>query len=297
MDFLTDATKKERRSLLATGSVGIVVGWLKIFPTEIDLLGIKFQSPALPLTAIVVLCAVIGYFLVKFFLSYMYERSDREMQKIASQILEGKTAIDIARVEQEIRDLSQDISEKRNLAMKQLEHETNRLALAESQIRVNVDTVYESNMELIRQDEARIKGRLERLDAEAMRFGQAKYLESKNAILGDAADIQGRILEIQGRRETELAAKLKDFENDRTNSKQLHEATLRALDLRGEEVIAKTRFVGQWKQAHKTSQYVSPVYKFLEVAFPLLLGILAIGFLTWLGFHPPEPKPISLPNF
>jgi hypothetical protein len=52
MDFLSESTKKERRNLLATGFAGIIVAQLKIYPTDIELAGLKFHSPELPLIAV-----------------------------------------------------------------------------------------------------------------------------------------------------------------------------------------------------------------------------------------------------
>lgn len=62
MDFLSENTKKERRNLLAAGFAGIIVGQLKLYPTDIELVGVKFHSPELPLIAVGGLCAAITYF-------------------------------------------------------------------------------------------------------------------------------------------------------------------------------------------------------------------------------------------
>ena len=104
LDGLSETTKKERRSLLATGFAGIIVTQLRIYPTEIDVLGLKFQSPDLPLIAVGGLLATIAYFLVKFYLSSQFELASAETSRLAGQIREGKTEMDVAREEEELNE-------------------------------------------------------------------------------------------------------------------------------------------------------------------------------------------------
>lgn len=96
MDIISDGAKKERRNLLGAGFVGIIVAQLKIYPTEIDLVGLKFQSPELPFIAIGSLCAAIAYFLTKFYSSYLYEQYFSTRAALAMQISEGSLSLDIS---------------------------------------------------------------------------------------------------------------------------------------------------------------------------------------------------------
>lgn len=86
MDILSEATKKETHSLLAAGFAGIIVGQLKVYPTDIELVGVKFHNPDLPLIAVGGLCAALVYLLIKFCFSYLYEQSSSQTQILAMQI-------------------------------------------------------------------------------------------------------------------------------------------------------------------------------------------------------------------
>ena len=137
MDFLSDSSKKEKRSLLAAGCAGIVIGLSKIYPTEINFAGLRFDSLSLPIVLIATLGTVTLYFMFKFCLSHLYEWSDAEMERIPREIRHGKVAMDIGRLEQHATTLLKESEDKRKLAAAQLAHENNRLsivALAATQI-------------------------------------------------------------------------------------------------------------------------------------------------------------------
>ena len=287
---------------MASGATGILVGFLKIYPTDIELAGLKFHSPDLPITAIVALGVVISYFLIKFFLSYKYEQSDREMQKIADQILKGKAAIDIARVEQEVRDLTRHVTEQREKAMK--EREQNDKWFPEEERRINEKTVaeYERIMQTLEKEEHDATENLDKLlmendDGIHTKYGDDLFKESKQFHLDSLAKIPNRRAEAQVNRDKDLETKLTHLENDKARRLSTHDAIVRELNEKGEEIISKTKFIADWKQVHRTARFVSPAYEFIEFHFPLLVGLVAIGFLAWLGFHPPLPQPILLPGF
>jgi hypothetical protein len=69
LDFASEATKKERRNLLASGYAGVIVSRLGSIPTEIDLLGLKFNSPDLSWVVILGLIGLTAYSLFKFLTS------------------------------------------------------------------------------------------------------------------------------------------------------------------------------------------------------------------------------------
>jgi hypothetical protein len=135
MDFPSEATKKEKRSLLATGFAGIVISIVKVFPPEIDVLGMKLISPNLPFVAVGALCVINAYLLIKFFTSYRYEWSQAEVERLVDQIRQGKTTMDLGQEEEGLKQQSLDVIEKRTTAQKQEEHESNRLAAIENKIK------------------------------------------------------------------------------------------------------------------------------------------------------------------
>ena len=102
MDFLSESTRKEKRNLLASGFVGLIVSTLKILPEEFETLGIKFSSTELPVVFIIGLIATTAYFWLKFSISYSYERTQAKFDRLATQIREGKTSLDISEQETEL---------------------------------------------------------------------------------------------------------------------------------------------------------------------------------------------------
>ena len=123
MHYPSDTTKKERRNLLATGFIGIIVAQIRVYPNEIELIGLKFQSPDLPFIAIGALCAATIYFLIKFGSSCLYERSNVETESLSREIREGRTAMDIAHEEQTLNELLRDLVRQTKLLESQDQHE------------------------------------------------------------------------------------------------------------------------------------------------------------------------------
>src|SRR5437868_1099443 len=101
-EFLSETTRKERRSLLATGSVAILVAWLELDQTEIELAGFKFHDAHLPALMGMSLLATVTYMLAKFCFSYWHGKFNSQMESYAAQIRQGKTELDINRVEKQI---------------------------------------------------------------------------------------------------------------------------------------------------------------------------------------------------
>ena len=64
-DPLSDLSRKERRSLLATAAVGLVIVEADVLPSKISALGIEFDSTNQAVLLIAIAC-VIGYFLSAF---------------------------------------------------------------------------------------------------------------------------------------------------------------------------------------------------------------------------------------
>ena len=129
MDFLSESTKKERRNLLSTGFAGIIVAQLEIESTDTAWVGVglKLHSPELPLIAVGGLLATITYFLIKFWSSYLYERSSSEREALTAQILEGKMTMDISKEAEALNDLLRTLIQQRAALQLQQEHEEKRI--------------------------------------------------------------------------------------------------------------------------------------------------------------------------
>ena len=207
MDFLSDSSKKEKRSLLAAGCGGIVIGLLKIYPTEINFAGLRFDRPSLPIAFIAALGTVTLYFMCKFWLSLIYERSDAEMERIATEIRDGKVAMDIGRLKQDAANLLKESEDKRKLADAQLEHENNRLAIQEKKFTEEISSQYENEMVKLQGLEEKMKTALEELEKDPEKYGKALYLESKQAHMADLAQIQDTRLQAEKRKIYTLAEK------------------------------------------------------------------------------------------
>jgi len=148
MDFLSDTTKKDRRNLLAAGFAGIIVAQLRVYPTEMDVVGLKFQSQDLPLIAVGGgLCAAIIYFLIKFYSSFLYEQSSAITKALAIQIREGKTAMDIAREEEALNEQARVFIQQRQVIQTQQENEERRIKSLQDKIGQD-DIAHEASLKI-----------------------------------------------------------------------------------------------------------------------------------------------------
>ena len=295
MDFLSDTAKKERRNLLGASFAGIVISWLRIYPAEIDLFGLKFHSSDLAKTVIIALIAVIAYFLVRFTLSYIFEQAGNELERISLKIRDETTSIDIVRVEHELRDLMREIEEKTTLINAQVEHEQNRLAMAEEKLRVDLDANHKSSLDNLNCEMAELINR--RQELENRKTDAANVRPELKNIVAMLGSVDLRRSELETRRKDELRITLRDVDNERANILKMYEVTAKEVRQKWEEAGAKALFVKEWRRAHKTSSNIMPLHWFFEFPFPLLFALISIACLAWLGFHPPESKPISLPDF
>lgn len=134
MDFPSETTKKERRNLLAAGYAGIIVAKLKIFPTEVEALGMKFGSVDLPFVVVAGLGLATVYFLIKFTSSYLYEWSQSESERLIAQLREGKTSMDVSREEETLQSISRDLIEKRRATRAQIEQDRKYIEDLQAQI-------------------------------------------------------------------------------------------------------------------------------------------------------------------
>lgn len=296
IDFPSEGTKKERRSLLASGFAGIIIGFLRIKPTEIEVLGMKFSNPDLPLVAIGALAATIVYLCVKFVTSYFYEWSRLEKLNLVVQIREGQSATDVMKEEETTRQLSLHVIEQRKIVQKRMENDENRFKEREKAL-FDFDAIYSNAMQELDKERA---GLLEKysdakhdMNNPAIAILRPGYLST---LEGEISDLENRKNKLRAVTKADQEKKLADLEQERKQRAELNAAELRQLDSWDADAITRSLSIVKWKKAHKTSDVVSPVNRFLELIFPLLVAGVGLGFLGWLAFHFPDPKPpISLP--
>jgi len=298
MDFLSDTARKEKRSLLATGCVGILVAWLGVNQTDIELAGFKFQDPHLPKLISLSLLAAITYFLAKFCSSYLYERFSSEMKSLATQISEGKTAMDINREEKEIMEASRILIEEQKTFQAQQENEKRRLAELQATIEKN-DTAHEAELKSLDINRNELESALK--EASGPNYVQIPSMNMSidpgqipQQILGWEKRKSEAIINRHNVRQNELEH-LKDEENRSEANEKARQAKVKA-DV--EALDLKRVSVFRWRQANKGAMIVGPLHSLLDVGLPILVGLTAIGFLTWFLFHLPPPSiPLSPPEF
>lgn len=300
MDFLSDTTKKERRNLLAAGFAGLIVAQLKIYPTDIELAGLKFHSPELPLIAIGGLCAAITYFLIKFCSSYLYEQSSAKTESLVIQIQEGKTAMDIAREEEALNEQARGFIQQRQVIQKQQENEARRIKSLQEKIDQE-DSAHEISLKIMYQKRSDLEQALTKEDYQLAE----KYIHAPQSTSLDKGRIEKEIKMLEEsltsylrQRETKRQQDVQNLENEKNSRNQMYEAGVRMLEINQSALDQKRKAIVQWKQAHTTIGIVSPFHRFLELYLPILVGVIAVGGLISLMLHfPPPPTPPSLPEF
>jgi len=297
MDFLSDTARKEKRSLLATGSVGILVAWLRVDQTEIELAGFKFHNTNLPALIGLSLLAAITYFLAKFCFSYFYERFNSEMKLYAAQISEGKTAMDINREEKEILEASRILMEQQAVFQAQQENEKRKLAELQAKIDKN-DTAHEAALKSLDINRNELEAALK--EASGPNYVQIPSMnlsidpgQIPHQILGWEKRKSEAIINRHNTKQNELDH-LKDEENRSEANEKARQAKVKA-DV--EALDLKRVSVSRWRQASKGATIVGPLHLLLDVGLPILVGLAAISLLTWFLFHlPPPSPPASLPE-
>lgn len=291
MDFLSESTKKERRNLLATGFAGIIVAQLKIYPTDVELVGLKFHSPELPLIAVGGLCAAIIYFLVKFYTSFLYEQSSALRNALATQIREGKTAMDIALEEESLNNQERHLMQQIQILQRQQEHEEKRIKILQDKI--DQDAIaHEVALKITDQKRRDLDQAL------------AQHVPTPDEVSIFKSRIEKEIKLLEESRESYLRQReikhqqdVENLENEKNNRKEMHEVQDRKLDSDEIDVAEKRKSILRWKQVHTVIGRVSPLHLFLEIHLPLLIGVIAIYGLGSLMLHfPPPPIPSPLPD-
>lgn len=304
MDYLSDSTKKERRNLLAAGFAGIVVAQLKIYPTEIDVLGLKFQSSDLPFVAVASLCAVIAYFLVKFYLSFLYERSSAQTKALAAQIREGRMAMDIAREEEELNEQARALIQQREVVRKQQENEDARIKRLQDKLDeeaiANVGSLQAMDQKKNDLERALIEQKPELAmiylpPVQQIRDFDTLWKSIVEKELKMTVENRASFLVQTGRKRQEG---IENLENEKNQRKEMYEAQSRELEINETLYEGKRQSIAEWKRVHALAGRVSPIHLFLEIQLPLLVGSIAIWCLISLMLHfPAPPNPPSIPEF
>ncbi|MCX5724030.1 MAG: hypothetical protein NTX84_05855 [Nitrospirae bacterium] len=303
MDFLSDTTKKEKRNLLAAGFTGTIVAQLKINRTEIDFVGFKLHSEELPVVVVASLCAAIAYLLIKFCSSYLHERCHSDMDALAAQIREGKTGIDIAQAEKEIKESMHLLVEQQRSFLAQQEHEETRLAGIRAKIGQG-DSAHDAALKIL---EAKKNEFAQALGALQSPFGSEHFDRVHIQSLGYSIDqkrIQGELekldrswAEYSRDRQTARQKEVEHLQREQHRSKERQQARAANMALDEEAITAKRLSVSKWRHAQRGATVVTPLHLFLDVYLPILVGLTGLASLGWLAFHLPEPKPITLPFF
>lgn len=295
MDFPSETTKKERRNLLAAGYAGIIVAKLKIFPTEVEALGMKFGSVDLPFVVVAGLGLATVYFLIKFTSSYLYEWSQSESERLIAQLREGKTSMDVSREEETLQSISRDLIEKRRATRAQIEQDRKYIEDLQAQID-NYASNAESALTIMRKKRQKLADALGHIYRENKELYGSEFTEEERKTRKELAALDRQIKELEGSNAGNPAALIEKLETEKRQRPLLWDESNRKLEISENEVASKINWIQCWKRAHKTSQKVSRVHSFLEFYFPIIVGLLGIGSLLWFGINPPQPKVFLLPD-
>ena len=109
--------------------------------------------------------------------------------------------------------------------------------------------------------------------------------------------LENSILGASDNRQKEKQREL-DYLRDEVNRSEVNEK-VRQFELgKSMEALDQKRMsVSSWRQANRGAAIVGPLHWITDVGLPILIGLGAIGFLTWFLFHlPPPPIPVSWPE-
>lgn len=281
---------------MAAGFIGIVVAKLKIYPTEIDIWGLKFHSPDLPFVVIGSLCAVIGYFLIKFLFSYLFEKSSSSNSLLAEQITAGKISLDIDRAEEELDLVAQ------GLLIQQDSHRT-----LQENARETIKSLQEQFAQVDMSHTARLKAHDEKISAarEFLAKNPDDPIQLNESVSSARGNHENALLALEDARmtylldrEDRLLKEAASLKSEIDNAKVLSERLARDMTKDEKSFHGKRDNILEWKKQHRAVGRITPFHLALEIWFPILLGLCAILSLGYLMFHlPPPPKPLLLPEF
>ncbi|OQW66502.1 MAG: hypothetical protein BVN28_00655 [Nitrospira sp. ST-bin4] len=295
MDYLSETTRRERRSLLAAGFTGCILFLLKKFPAKFEVAGMKFETPELPYIAVGALIVAILYLLVKFSASCVYERFSATKTAHELLIRERKTNLDILREEEALAQEEQGLEERKRVTRLQLEADENRINGLQIEM-IEAETSY---VKQLGEADKKMKQFQEILATQP-----GRQVRSLGGTLKDRREIETRIRELKEGQESLLKTikeehekKAFNVEDARNRLDELRKAYTKELQITEGGLNQRRMQIRQWHQADKVVGTISPFHLFLEIYLPLLVGVVAIGTLTYLMFHfPPAPMPPSMPE-
>ncbi|HXX75154.1 MAG TPA: hypothetical protein VEI50_08490, partial [Nitrospiraceae bacterium] len=245
MEYLSDATKRERRSLLATAFAGVIIALLKNFPTEFEVVGMKFQSPDLPFIAVGGLCVVIFYLLIKFSSSYLYERSSATKTALEPLISERKTTLDIIREEESLAEEAQGLAEKEKVIRLQQEGDERQISDLQQKMKAE-EIAHVARLKITDQQINELEQML------AIQAGQ--QVRTLDRTLHDRGDIEkqlGRLKEDRlsyvKQREMKYQQEVFNLENERNRSNELRKALIKDLQNSEGGLNERRRHILRWK--------------------------------------------------
>lgn len=279
--LLSDNTRKERRTLLALGFVGIIVAQFKIYPTQIDVLGLKFDSPDLPFIAVSSLCLAIAYFTARFSFSCLYEVSASYRDDIVAKINAEETAIQF-----EAETTFMELDAKRERRRRFFEEERIQ---TEERIKVLQEKINQEEMAVVNYKKV-YAGKTQSL--ESLLYQPSRDIQPNKKKNLSIEEIQRKLQMF----EEEYLGYVKKSENIR---KQLADELEREksdwndLENNLTRDLAKMESIydkAHWNQSllftvSRRMQNVYPLHICLEIWLPILLGVVAIGSLVYRILH------------
>lgn len=294
MDFFSDTTKKERRSLLVAGSIGILVPWLTIDQTEMELVGLKIHQPNLPLMIVVSLCVAVTYLLVKFWFSYVHDQSSA--MKAAHETLLNERNSPLA-IEEGIAEEERGLIEKKKLIRLQEEKEERRIAVHQEEMKEN-DLSYEAGLK-ISDKEINEKEQVLAKSAE-------QYVRYPDGTLVDRDQVEINLKKLKDARldfvrnmGVRRQQDIENLENEKNRWSELQKGLARELQNSTAGLNERRKHLLLLRQAEKILRRISPLQRSLEIYLPLIVGVVSVCSLIYKFYamlYCPPPSPPSFPE-
>lgn len=213
-------------------------------------------------------------------------------QALAQQIREGKTAMDISQEEKELNDWLRRLIQQRKILQNQQENEEKRITGLQETIDQD-DITHEAALKVMEQKRRDL--------AQAL----ANSVPTPDDVLTPPNYFEKQIEKLEEdlavyvfQREKARTKDIENLENEKSRWKALYEAQEGQLNSEEEAANHKRKAIEKWKGAHTTVARVSPLHQFLEIYFPIIMGVIAIWSLISAMLHfPLPPNPPSLPGF
>lgn len=296
MDFFSDTTKKERRSLLVAGSIGILVPWLTIDQAEMELVGLKIHQPNLPLMIVVSLCVAITYLLVKFWFSYVHDQSSAMKAAHETLLNERNSPLDI---EEGIAEEERGLTERRKVIRLQEENERRQIADHQEEVKAK-DLSYEASLK-ITDKEIGAKEQVLAKNAE-------QYVRYPDGTLVDRDQVENNLKRLKDDRldfvrnmGVKRQQDIDSLDHEKNRWNELQKALAKELQNSEAGLNERRKHLLLLRQAEKILRRISPLQRSLEIYLPLLVGGVSICSLIYkvyvMHYFPSLPKLPMFPEF